>query len=139
MIAKRGALTHLMVLLFFIFLARQLAAQMNPIYRFKKVTIPVALHIKDFILPKGAYDLEFLRVPNPLAYYLRILKKGKILHLLQGEDFPYENSSSIPRKPTLKMSKNKSEKSLIIVFESGSDTENYGNLRARYHLDYETD
>jgi hypothetical protein len=112
---------------------------MNPIYRFKKVAIPVALHIKDFILPKGAYDLEFLRVPNPLAYYLRILKKGKILHLLQGEDFPYENSSSIPRKPTLKMSKNKSAKSLIIVFESGSDTETYGNLRTRYHLDYEAD
>jgi len=74
-----------------------------------------------------------------LAYYLRILKKGKILHLLQGEDFPYENSSSIPRKPTLKMNKNKSEKSLVMVFESGSDTENYGNLRARYHHDYEED
>ncbi|HUU05085.1 MAG TPA: hypothetical protein VMZ49_04300 [Patescibacteria group bacterium] len=54
MIVKRGARAFPMVFAFIIFLVGQLAAQMNPIYRFKQVTIPVTLHIKDFILPKGA-------------------------------------------------------------------------------------
>ena len=139
MIFKKGAVVFLLVAILLLFFVGQLTAQMNPIYRFKIVPIPVDLRINNSILPKGEYDLEFLRVPNPLSYYLRIMKKGKILHLLQGENFPYDNSSTIPKKPTLKMSKNKVEKSLIIVFESGSYAKNYAKLRASYRLEYEED
>lgn len=139
MIFKKSTTACYLVFIFFLFFASQLTAQMNPISRFKNVTIPVDLRINNSILPKGAYDLEFLRVSNPLSYYLRIMKKGKILHLLQGEKFPYDNSSTIPIKPTLKMSKNKAEKLLTIVFESGSYTINYGKLRASYRIEYEED
>jgi hypothetical protein len=89
-------------------------------------------------LPKGVYDLEFLRA-NPLSYFLRIMKNGKILHLIQGEEFRYDNSSTIPKNPTLKMNKNNAEKSLIIVFESGYLTRIYGKLRASYRLEYKED
>jgi hypothetical protein len=89
-------------------------------------------------LPKGTYDLQFLRA-NPLSYFLMIMKNGKILHLIQGKEFPYDNLSTIPKKPTLKMSKNKAEKSLIIVFESGYLTKIYPRIRASYRLEYKED
>ncbi len=139
MIFKKGTSTVFLIFIFFLFFAGQLAAQMHPIYRFKNVTIPVNLRIGDSILPKGAYDLEFLRVSSPLAYFLRIMKKGKILHLLQGEDFQYDNSSTIPKNPTLKMSKNNAEKSLAIVFESGMYQIDYAKLRMIFHIEYEED
>jgi len=138
MILKRDKAACSLVFIFFLFFVGQLTAQMNPIYRFKKVTIPLELNIENSILPKGAYDLEFLRA-NPLSYFLRIWKNGKILHLIQGKEFPYDDPSTIPKKPTLKMSKNKAEKSLIIVFESGYETPIYGRLRASYRLEYKED
>jgi hypothetical protein len=127
-----------LALVLFLLLAARLAADMNSICRFKKVAIPVDLRIGDAVLAKGDYDLEFLRA-NPLSYYLRIMKKGKILHLVQGEEFLYDSSSTIPRKPTLKMLKNKAEKALVIVFESGTDTTIYERVRARYRIAYEGD
>ncbi|TRZ88512.1 hypothetical protein D4R89_08085 [bacterium] len=138
MIFKRGKAACSLVFIFFLFFVGRLTAQMNPIYRFKKVPIPVDLHIEDSILPKGTYDLQFLRA-NPLSYFLMIMKNGKILHLIQGKEFPYDNLSTIPKKPTLKMSKNKAEKSLIIVFESGYLTKIYPKLRASYRLEYKED
>ncbi|MCX6557387.1 MAG: hypothetical protein NTW95_08180 [Candidatus Aminicenantes bacterium] len=132
---KKKALVFLAALLFV--LTFNLHAElMNPICRFKNVSIPVDLRIEGSILAKGTYDLEFLRYPSPILYYLRIMKKGKILHLLQGEEFPYDNSSVIPRKPQLKMSKNSAEKRLTLVFESGTDTKIYERARARYHIEY---
>jgi hypothetical protein len=136
---KNGVRACALVLFTILFFAGQLPAQMNPIYRFKKVMIPLDFHIKNSIFPKGEYDLEFLRVPNPLTYYVRIMKKGKILHLLQGQEFRYDNSSVIPKKPTLKMSKNRDEKILTIVFESGSHAKKYPLLRASFSLEYEED
>jgi hypothetical protein len=119
------------------FLSVNLPAElMNPICRFKNIDIPVDLRIGDSTLAKGTYDLEFLRYPSPILYYLRIMKKGKILHLLQGEEFAYDNSSVIPRKPQLKMSKNPVEKKLNLIFESGTDTKIYERVRARYSIDY---
>lgn len=138
MILKRGKAACWLVFVFILLIAGQLRAQMNPINRFKKVTIPVDLNIENSILPKGAYDLEFLR-GNPLSYYLRIMKSGKILHLVQGEQSPYDNPKDIPKKPTLKMSKNVAEKILTIVFESGYETNIYGKLRASYRLEYKED
>ncbi|MCX6555580.1 MAG: hypothetical protein NTZ12_11320 [Candidatus Aminicenantes bacterium] len=139
MILKKGKTAHFLIFIFFLFFAGQLAAQLHPIYRFKNVMIPVDLRIGDSILPKGGYDLEFLRVSSPLSYFVRIMKKGKILHFLQGEDFQYDNSSTIPKNPTLKMSKNKDEKTLSIVFESGMYQKDYAKIRAIYHIEYEGD
>lgn len=144
MTLKKSMTAGSLAFVFLLFFAGQSPAQMNPIYRFKNVSIPVDLRLGDSILAKGAYDLEFLRVPNPVAYYLRIIRKGKILHLVQGKDFPYDNAvfsnlSLIPIKPTLKMSKNKDEKLLILVFESGQYIENYAQIRAMYRLEYEGD
>ena len=138
MIFKRGKTACSLVFIFVLFFVCQLTAQMNPIYRFKNVTIPVDLHIENSILPKGVYDLEFLRASSP-SYFLRIMKNGKILHLIQGEEFRYDNSSTIPKNPTLKMHKNEAEKSLVIVFESGYLTRTYGKLRASYRLEYKED
>ena len=138
MILKGGKTACCLVFIFILFFAVQLTAQMSPINRFKKVAIPVDLNIDNSILPKGAYDLEFLR-GNPLSYYLRIMKSGKILHLVQGEQFPYDNPKDIPKKPTLKMSKNGAEKLLTIVFESGYETNIYGKLRASFRLEYKED
>ena len=134
----KGKAACFLVFVFILFFAGQLTAQMNPIYRFKKVAIPVDLNINDSILPKGEYDLEFLRA-NPLSYYLRIMKQGKILHLIQGEGLLYDDPKTIPAKPTLKMSKNKDEKLLIIVFESGYRTNIYGKLKASYRIEYKED
>ena len=135
MILKRSTAACFPVLVFVLFFTGQLVANMNVIIRFKKVSVPVDLLIDGSILPKGAYDLEFLRA-NPLSYYLRIMNKGKILHLVQGKEFLYDNTSAIPRKPTLRMSKNPVEKLLIIVFESGSDTTIYERCRASFHIEY---
>lgn len=137
MARKRGKAACFLAFIFILFFTGQLTAQMNPITRFKNVSLPFALRIGDSILPKGEYDLEFLRVPNPKAYYLRIMKKGKILHLVQGEDFPYDNRSVIPRAPKLSMSRDTSTKSLIMVMESGSYSKPYAKLRARYVIQYE--
>lgn len=136
MIFKKTKTVYFLAALLAITAASLPAEFMNPICRFKGITIPVDLRIEEAILEKGAYDLEFLRYPSPILYYLRIMKKGKILHLVQGEEFAYDNSSVIPRKPQLKMSKNTVEKRLTLIFESGTDTKIYERVRARYNLDY---
>jgi len=134
MITTRGK-TALFPFFFFILgLAFQLAAQMNPITRFKNVPLPFALHIQNSILPKGEYDLEFLRVPNPKAYYLRIMKKGRILHLVQGEDYPYADPKEAPRAPKLHMSRDTAANLLIMVMESGAYTKPYAKIRAKYSI-----
>ena len=100
------------------FFADLAIAQMDPIYRFKGINIPVRLKIKDNVLEKSAYDLEFLRTSSPLLYFIKIMKGGKILDLLQGEEFRYDgterdigNNPDLPAKPTLKMTMNKSARS----------------------------
>jgi hypothetical protein len=116
-------------------LAAPLAAQinqMNRITRFNKVPIPVDLYFGKSILPKGTYDLEFLRVPNPKAYYLRIMKKGRILHLVQGKDYPYTEIKQIPIAPKLHLSRDTAANMLIIVMDSGAYTKPYSKCRARY-------
>lgn len=127
-----------------LFCAHLAIAQMDPIYRFKGVNIPVRLKIKTIILEKSAYDLEFLRTSSPVLYFIKIMKRGKILDLLQGEELRYDGTegdiarnSDIPTKPTLKMTMNKSEKLLILVFESGRYARKYPMLRARFKYQYE--
>jgi hypothetical protein len=120
-------------------------AQMTPIYRFKGINVPVRLKIKDKIMEKGAYDLEFLRTSSPVLYYIKIMKGGKILGILQGEEWPYAHgiASDIafnletPSKPTLKMAMNKTEKLFNFIFESGRNAAAYPLIRAKFKMPYE--
>jgi hypothetical protein len=139
MIFRKGIAVFPLAAILLFFFAGLPAEQMSTICRFKNVTIPVDLRIEGSILAKGSYDLEFVRYPSPILYYLRIMKKGRILNLLQGKEFAYENDSVIPRKPLLKMSKNTIEKTLKITFESGTDTKIYERVRATYSFEYTDD
>lgn len=117
-------------------------AQMTPVNRFKGVNIPVSLKIEDKILEKGLYDLEFRRTSSPVLYYIVIMKSGRILGLVQGEEWPYgtgivsdiAKNPDIPSKPTLKMAKNIDEKLFIVIFESGRSASKYPMIRARFQL-----
>jgi len=140
---KSLACCSLVVLLTLLF-AGLVLAEMIPLNRFKGVNIPVSLKIEDKILGKGAYDLEFRRNANPVLYYVGIMKSGKILGLVQGEEWPYTGIASdvlerrdVPDKPTLKMSKNTDEKLFIVIFESGRWTSKYPRIRARFKFLYE--
>ncbi len=145
--AKRtsGPKVTAMVLFMTLFAADLALAQMTPLYRFKGVNVPVRLKIEDKVLEKGAYDLEFLRTPSPVLFYIKIMKGGKILGVLPGEEWPYAGGivsdiaedRSIPMKPTLKMGLNKSEKLFSLVFETGRNTRAYPLTRAKFKLPYE--
>jgi len=136
MILRRVLTICSIILSIILFCPDFILAQMDPIYRFKNVNIPVGIKIEDQILEKGAYDLDFCRTSSPVAYFVRIMKRGKILDILQGEEFPYEDRN-IPNKPTLKMNRNESENLLILVFESGTSARNFPKLRARFKIQYE--
>jgi len=143
---KNGVLVIFSVLLLVVlFFADFAIAQMDPIYRFKGVNVPVKLKIKNKILEKGEYDLEFLGTSSPVLYFVRIMKGGKILDMFQGEEWRYAkgmeidvaHSAEAPQKPTLKMALNKSEKLLTLVFESGRNSVSYPLIRAKFNLPYE--
>lgn len=141
---KTLACFSLVLILAFLFVA-QVLAQMTPVNRFKGVNIPVSLKIKDKILAKGVYDLEFRRSSSPVLYYIGIMKGGKTLGLVQGEEWPYgtgivsdiAKNRDIPEKPTLKMSKNAGEKLFTFIFESGRWTRAYPMVRVRFKFQYE--
>lgn len=139
MVLKRILIIFSLILSITLFFADFVMAQMNPIYRFKDISIPVSLKIKDGPLGKGVYDLEFCRASSGPFYYVRIMKKKKVVDTLQGEEFPYgiAKDRNIPSKPTLKMNRNQSEKLLILVFESGTQTKIYPLIRARFKIQYE--
>jgi hypothetical protein len=120
-------------------------AQGVPLNRFKGINIPVSLKIQDKIFEKGLYDLQFRRTPSPVLFYVGIMKRGKILGVVQGEEWPYgtgivsdiAENRDIPDKPTLKMAKNTDEKVFIVIFESGRWTRSYPMVRARFKIPYE--
>jgi len=145
LITKKIRLRLIVVPVLFLLVALA-AGSMDSIYRFKGVQIPLALKIEGRILEKGTYDLEFLRTSSPVLYHLRIIKKGKILHLVQGQEVPYSGDASairtsrdVPDKPTLKMAKNTMRKSFIMTFESGRHTVIFPLIRARFELPYSED
>jgi hypothetical protein len=139
MVLKRGLIIFSIILSIMLFFADFVIAQMNPIYGFKDVNIPVSLKNKDKIMEKGAYNLEFCRASSGPFYYVRIIKKKEVLAILEGEEFPYGigKDHNLPNKPTLKMTRNQSEKLLILVFESGTMTKIYPGLRARFKIQYD--
>jgi hypothetical protein len=143
---KKGISVFISSIVLFAFLFVDLAtASLIPIYRFKGTQLSVRLKIKDKVIEKGAYDLEFLRASSPVLYYIKIMKGGKILDIIQGEEWPYGTGIAsdvaydmkIPTSPTLKMTKNKSEKLMTFIFESGRNALDYPMIRARFKLSYE--
>jgi len=126
-------------------LAALAQAQMTPIYRFKGTQIPVKLKVEDKALDRGTYDVEFLRTSSPVLYHIKFMKRGKILGVLQGEEWPYNDGivagmvadRTIPDKPTLKMSINRGEMTYTFVFESGTHSVRYPMIRARFRMPYE--
>jgi hypothetical protein len=141
---KALAICSLILILTLLF-AGLVMAQMNPVNRFKGVNIPVSLKIKDKILEKGVYDLDFRRTSSPVLYFVGIMKSGKTLDLVQGEEWPYgtgivsdiAKDRNIPDKPTLKMAKNTDEKLFIVIFESGRWAGKYPLVRAKFKFQYE--
>ena len=142
---KYLAWCSLVVFLMLLF-AGLVLAQGIPLDRFKGVNIPVSLKIQDKTFEKGLYDLQFRRTPSPVLFYVGIMKRGKILGVVQGEEWPYgtriirrdiAENRDIPDKPTLKMAKNTDEKMFIVIFESGRWTRSYPMVRARFKIPYE--
>jgi hypothetical protein len=145
MVKKGGIPRVLSMLVFTALLVTDLVyAQMTPIFRFKGAQLPVRLKIQDKILEKGAYDVEFLRTSSPVLFFVRFLRRGKILGVVQGEEWPYAEGivsdiaadKTIPNSPTLKMGINRDEKLLQLVFESGRHSVNYPMVRAIFKLPY---
>jgi hypothetical protein len=118
-------------------------AQMASIYRFRDVSVPLTLKVEQTVIEKGTYDLEFMRSSSPVLYFLRIMKRGKILAIVRGEEWPYdvglvtEVARSIPKSPIMKMKVNRAEKLLNFVVESGRNNRDYPNLRAVFKLPFE--
>lgn len=138
--ARKTTSGIVLFLLIFLACAGLLSAQMNEMnamYRFRNVAVPVDLVAGAKVLPMGNYDLEFVRVPTSRWYFVRIMKRGKILHTVQGEEQVYDAAETIPKEPKLHMSLNRGEKKLNLVFESGWGTEKYGNIRARFSCDFQ--
>lgn len=126
-------------------LADAAAGQTAPFYKFRGIQVPAKLKVKDQILDKGVFDLEFLRSSSPVLYSMRIIRRGKIIDVIQGEEWPYAggivseiaDAKDIPQKPTLKMTKNSGEKLLTFIFESGRFAHSYPMIRVRFRVPYE--
>lgn len=118
-------------------------AQLASIYRFRDVGVPLTLKAEQTVIVKGTYDLEFMRSSSPVLYYLRFMKRGKILAIVQGEEWPYdvglvtEVAKNIPKSPIMKMKVDRAERLLSFVVESGRNNRDYPNLRAVFKLPYE--
>ncbi len=111
-------------------------SQWEDVCRFKAVQIPFDLKCKDTMLPKGKYDLIVIKHTGQGLYYLRIKKRREKLCLISGETIPYIDFEEIPEKPKLRMRRNPVENMLHIIFESGTITWKYSNVKARFKIEY---
>jgi len=123
------------------FLASQATAQEVSLFKFRGTQVPVKLKIKDQVADKGVFDLEFVRTSDPAPYAMKVIRRGKVLDVIQGEDWPYDGDNdsdkNVPSKPTLKMTMNRGAKLLTFIFESGTDAHQYPKIRARFRVPYE--
>jgi hypothetical protein len=119
--------------------------QMASIYRFRNVNVPISLKVEGTAIAKGNYDLEFMRTSSPVLYFVRFMKRGKILAVAQGEEWPYAgglvadvaSDRSIPKSPVMKMKINRAEQKLRLIMESGRNNLNYPMIRAVFELPIE--
>jgi len=112
-------------------------SQWEDVTSFKDVQIPFDLKYEDKIIKKGKYEIEILKHTSQTAYYLRIKNKGNRLCLVPGEYLKYIDETDIPDKPKIRMRRNTAEKLLYIIFESGTITWKYPNIKIRFKIEYE--
>lgn len=116
-------------------------AQMKRVFKFHNVKLPFNLILKNSVIKKGTYHFEFLRHQG--LYYLRILKRSKVLCFISGDQSRYESYGSqkfkdpnIPKNPRLQLKKNPKEKKIYIIFESGKKTRIYPFIKVKFKMEY---
>lgn len=117
-------------------LAGSAQVQMDSIYRFRGVRIPVNMVLKGTIVESGPFDLEFLMARESGSFCLRLIRKGKILDHIPGREWSYSGNEVVPGKPTLKMGRDTIANTLILTFESGRNHIYFPLLRAEYSIPY---
>lgn len=138
MIMSRRRAWKIIVSVFFVSLLYLPApAQWENVTSFKKVQFPFNLKYEDKIIKKGTYEIEILKDTKQTVYYLRIRKGSKKLCFVPGEYLQYTVDAEIPASPKLRMRKNTAEKMLYIIFESGTITFQYPNIKIRFKIEYE--
>ncbi|MGB6340107.1 MAG: hypothetical protein WBF32_10055 [Candidatus Aminicenantaceae bacterium] len=111
-------------------------SQWEDVTSFKDVQIPFDLKYEDKIIKKGTYKVEILKDTKQTVYYLRIRQGSKRLCLVPGEYLQYMVDAQVPAKPKLRMRKNTEEKLLYLIFESGTITFQYPNIKIRFKMEY---
>jgi hypothetical protein len=131
-------ISKVIVCVFFVSLLSMPAlSQWEDVTNFKKVQFPFDLKYKDKIIKKGTYKVEILKDTKQTVYYLRIRKGSEKLFFIPGEYLQYRADAEIPAKPRLRMRRNTAEKMLYIIFESGTITFQYPNIKIRFKIEYE--
>jgi hypothetical protein len=112
-------------------------SQWEDVTSFKNVQFPFNLKYEDKIIKKGTYKIEILKDTKQTVYYLRIRKGSKKLCFIPGEYLQYGADAEVPASPKLRMRRNTAEKMLYIIFESGTITYQYPNVKVRFKIEYE--
>jgi len=112
-------------------------SQWEDVSSFKNVQFPFNLKYDNKIIKKGTYKVEILKDTKQTAYYLRIRKGSKKLCLVRGEYLQYRADAEVPASPRLRMRRNTAEKLLYMIFESGTITYKYPNIKIRFKIEYE--
>lgn len=110
--------------------------KMDSIYRFRGIKVPMNLMVKGALVEAGVFDLEFLKAADSADLYMKLIKKGEVLDLVKGEEWPYEGSEPVDAKPKLKMGRSSSLGALVFTFESGKDHRFFPLVRARFSVPY---
>lgn len=110
--------------------------KMDSIYRFRGIRVPLSLMIKGAVVEAGIFDLEFLKAADSADLYMKLIKKGEVLDLIKGEEWPYEGSEPVDAKPKLKMGRSPSQGALVFTFESGKDHRFFPLVRGRFSVPY---
>lgn len=110
--------------------------KMDSIYRFRGIKVPMNLTVKGALVEAGTFDLEFLKAADSADLYMKLIKKGEVLDLVKGEEWPYEGSEPVDAKPKLKMGRSPSLGALVFTFESGKDHRFFPLVRARFSVPY---
>jgi hypothetical protein len=136
MLDKRIVMLVALCLLASLATAELAVPKMDSIFRFRGVKVPMNLKIKDAVVEGGVFDLEFLKAADSGDLYLKLIKKGEVLDLIKGEEWPYEGSDPVDGKPKLKMGRSASQGTLVFTFESGKDHRFFPLIRARFSVPY---
>ncbi len=102
---------------------------------FRGVDIPFDFKAGDIVVEQGKYDLEvhFSKVDTNFLYFLKFIRKSKILYDIPGQRIEYQaltlqelaKDPKIPDKPTIRTRKLPGGDLVDFIFESGKT----GNFR----------